>query len=99
MIQCDAAIWIIVSNSLDRPSSSTASAKSRHSDLIPGVDLQAVCVGRVAYRLYRVRLLDDDRVLRRPLDHGQDMLVAVAIDADRRHQDMVADMQTVDLDD
>ena len=38
--------------------------------------------------------LDDDRVLRRPLDHGQDMLVAVAIDADRRHQDMVADMQT-----
>ena len=30
--------------------------------------------------------LDDDRVLRRPLDHGQDMLVAVAIDADRRHQ-------------
>ena len=43
--------------------------------------------------------LDDDRVLRRPLDHGQDMLVAVAIDADRRHQDMVADMQTVDLDD
>ena len=37
--------------------------------------------------------------LRRPLDHGQDMLVAVAIDADRRHQDMVADMQTVDLDD
>ena len=31
--------------------------------------------------------LDDDRVLRRPLDHGQDMLVAVAIDADRRHQD------------
>ena len=27
------------------------------------------------------------------------MLVAVAIDADRRHQDMVADMQTVDLDD
>ena len=31
--------------------------------------------------------------------HGQDMLVAVAIDADRRHQDMVADMQTVDLDD
>ena len=43
--------------------------------------------------------LDDDSVLRRPLDHGQDMLVAVAIDADRRHQDMVADMQTVDLDD
>ena len=43
--------------------------------------------------------LDDDRVLRRPLDHGQDMLVAVAIDAYRRHQDMVADMQTVDLDD
>ena len=43
--------------------------------------------------------LDDDRVLHRPLDHGQDMLVAVAIDADRRHQDMVADMQTVDLDD
>ena len=43
--------------------------------------------------------LDGDRVLRRPLDHGQDMLVAVAIDADRRHQDMVADMQTVDLDD
>ena len=42
--------------------------------------------------------LDDDRVLRRPLDHGQDMLVAVAIDADRRHQDMVADMQ-LDLDD
>ena len=42
--------------------------------------------------------LDDDRVLRRPLDHGQDMLVAVAIDADRRHQDMVADMQdAVDL--
>ena len=38
-------------------------------------------------------------MLRRPLDHGQDMLVAVAIDADRRHQDMVADMQTVDLDD
>ena len=36
---------------------------------------------------------------RRPFDHGQDMLVAVAIDADRRHQDMVADMQTVDLDD
>ena len=26
--------------------------------------------------------LDDDSVLRRPLDHGQDMLVAVAIDAD-----------------
>ena len=43
--------------------------------------------------------LDDDSVLRRPLDHGQDMLVAVAIDADRRHQDMIADMQTVDLDD
>ena len=30
--------------------------------------------------------LDDDSVLRRPLDHGQDMLVAVAIDADRRHK-------------
>ena len=43
--------------------------------------------------------LDDDRVLRRPLDDGQDMLVAVAIDADRRHQDMVAHMQTVDLND
>ncbi len=43
--------------------------------------------------------LDDDRVLRRPLDHGQDMLIAVAIDADRRHQDMVAHMQTVDLND
>ena len=27
------------------------------------------------------------------------MLVAVAVDADRRHQDMVAHMQTVDLDD
>ena len=32
---------------------------------------------------------DDDSVGRRPLEHGQDMLVAVAIDADRRHQDMV----------
>ncbi len=26
--------------------------------------------------------LDDDRVLRRPLDHGEHMLVAVAIDAE-----------------
>ena len=39
---------------------------------------------------------------RQPLDHRlQDMLVAVASSDDpyRRHQDMVADMQTVDLDD
>ena len=34
-----------------------------------------------------------------PSTTARDMLVAVAIDADRRHQDMVADMQTVDLDD
>ena len=34
------------------------------------------------------------------LDHGQDMLVAVAIGADRRPSGAcVADMQTVDLDD
>ncbi len=39
--------------------------------------------------------LDHGRVLRRPLGHGQDMLVAVAIDADRRHQDMVADVEAV----
>ena len=46
--------------------------------------------------------LDDDRVLRRPLDHGQgDAKIAVAIDVrSRRHQDMVrrSIMQTVDLD-
>ena len=55
-----------------------------------------------------LRAIDDSSPLARRLsmatvfsvlDHGQDMLVAVAIDADRRHQDMVAGMQTVDLDD
>ena len=38
--------------------------------------------------------LDDDSVCPSPPDHGQDMLVAVAIDADRRHQDMVADIRS-----
>ena len=39
--------------------------------------------------------LDDDRVLRRPLDHGQDMLVAVAIVGTCRRHSSIANTPQV----
>ena len=43
--------------------------------------------------------LDHGGVLGRSLGHCENVLVALSIDADRHHQDMVSHMETVDLDD